>query len=368
MTKKLKSIKSLVMVIFTAVFLLAGCGQTSTSSNDKSKDNSKSQEKVITDSTGAKVKVPSKINRIADSWPAHNEMVTMLGGGDKIVASISTPKSVPWLFKVNPSIKKAVTAFTNSTVNTEQLVKAKPDVIFMPINSKAQNKITELGIPAVQLNYTDFNSMKKVVSLTGEILGGDSVKKAQLYNSYLDSKLKMVTDVTSKIPDNEKPKVLHILSFSPLTVDGRNTIIDSWIKAAGGVNAAAADIDGNMKETSMEQILKWNPDIIIVGSNTTDNKKSAIDEINKLTANSSWSQVNAIKNKKVYVNPTGAFLWDRYGAEEALQIQWAAKTIHPDKFKNLDIAKETKSFYKTFLNYNLTDEDTNKILNGHGPQ
>jgi len=37
------------------------------------------------------------------------------------------------------------------------------------------------------------------------------------------------------------------------------------------------------------------------------------------------------------VNPKGVFSWDRYGAEEALQIQWAAKTLYPDLFTNINI-------------------------------
>ncbi|OAA84007.1 putative ABC transporter permease protein [Clostridium ljungdahlii] len=60
----------------------------------------------------------------------------------------------------------------------------------------------------------------------------------------------------------------------------------------------------------------------------------------------------------------GTFLWDRYGAEEALQIQLAAKTLHPYKFQNIDIKQEAKNFYKTFFNYNLTDDEVNRILDG----
>ena len=286
--KKIRRVKSLIVIIFAAVFLLSGCGQSSTDSTNSSE---KSQQKVITDAAGQKVKIPAKINKIADSWPAHNEMVTMLGAGNKIVSTISTPKSVPWLYKVNPHMKSAVTDFTNESVNTEEVLKTKPDILFMPLNSKTAGKVKELGIPAVQLNFTDFDSMKKTVKLTGEILGGDSEKRADKYISYLDSKLKMVTDVTSKIPDSQKPKVLHIISFSPLTVDGKNTIIDSWIKAAGGINVAS-EITGNMKVTSTEQILKWNPDVIILGSNTLTDAKSAIKSVNQLTQN--WICINLL--------------------------------------------------------------------------
>lgn len=89
--------------------------------------------------------------------------------------------------------------------------------------------------------------------------------------------------------------------------------------------------------------------------------------INNLLNDPSWQKVNAVKNSKVYFNPDGAFYWDRYSAEEALQIQWAAKIIHPDKFSNIDIVKETRNFYKTFLNYDLSEEEANRIINDDPP-
>ncbi len=45
---------------------------------------------TIADSTGATVKVPTTVTHIADSWPAHNEVLQLLGGGDKIVATVTT--------------------------------------------------------------------------------------------------------------------------------------------------------------------------------------------------------------------------------------------------------------------------------------
>lgn len=56
-------------------------------------------------------------------------------------------------------------------------------------------------------------------------------------------------------------------------------------------------------------------------------------------------------------------MWDRNTPEEALQIQWAAKIFWPDKFKDIDIIKETQSFYKQFFDYDLSTEDAQKIIN-----
>jgi iron complex transport system substrate-binding protein len=286
----------------------------------------------------------------------------MLGGGDKIVATVLTPESRPWLYKVNSAMYKAVTTF-NPNPNIEELIKTKPDVAIVPVADKNVDEITGVGIPVIQLTYTDFNSLKSQIQLTGDILGDVGKQKAQLYTDYLNSKLKMVTDVTSEIPQANRPKVLHLSSLSPNIIDGGDTIIDSWIQAAGGINAAA-EVPGTFKEVSIEQILKWDPDVIILGTgNTGLGAKNA----DLLKTDPQWQKIKAVKNGRVYVNPNGAFMWDRYGAEEALQIQWVAKTLNPDKFANLDMNQVTKDFYKTFFNYNLTDDETNRILTGKNP-
>jgi iron complex transport system substrate-binding protein len=103
--------------------------------------------------------------------------------------------------------------------------------------------------------------------------------------------------------------------------------------------------------------LASSPDLIIVG--TTEQDREAI------LGNEQWRQLKAVRQGRVYVNPKGVYSWDRHDAEEALQIQWAAKTLYPDKFRSLDIVKETKEFYKTFFEYNLTDAEVNDILVPH---
>lgn len=355
--------KDLIFIVALSTLLgVIGCGNTQSTEKQASIQESNQQKHTITDSAGKQVVIPTNVQRIADSWPAHNEVLSMLGGGDKIVATAHTPESKPWLYKVNPAMNKAVNTFTPN-INIEELIKTKPDIAIVPLADKTIDKISEVGIPVIQLDFKDFNGLKSCFLLTGDILGDVGKQKAQLYVNYLDSKLKMVTDVTSKIPQENRPKVLHLTSLSPDIVDGGNTIIDAWIQAAGGVNAAA-EVTGNGKEVSMEQILKWNPDVIILGTLFTSPSAKNAD---LLKTDPQWQKIKAVKSGRVYVNPIGAFMWDRYGAEEALQIQWAAKTLNPDKFTNLDMNQVTKDFYKTFFSYNLTEDETNRILTGKNP-
>ena len=155
--------------------------------------------------------------------------------------------------------------------------------------------------------------------------------------------------------------MLHIADGKNLLkVDGTNTIIDEWIRVAGGQNAVSKA--GNMLEINAEEIININPDVIIIG------RAKAPEILKKLYEDQVYAGTNAVKNKKVYVNPAGVFSWDRYGAEGALQILWAVKTLHPELFKDVDIAAETKKFYKEFLHYDLSGKEVGYILNGLDPE
>ena len=194
-----------------------------------------------------------------------------------------------------------------------------------------------------------------------EAIGGDAPKIAEKFNEYFDGNLKRVLSKTDKIAASDRPKVLHIADGKNLLkVDGTNTIIDEWIRVAGGQNAVQKA--GNMLELNAEEIIKINPDVIIIG------RAKAPEILKKLYEDQVYVSTNAVKNKKVYVNPAGVFSWDRYGAEGALQILWAAKTLHPELFKDINIEAETKKFYKEFLHYDLSDKEVGYILNGLDPE
>lgn len=97
-----------------------------------------------------------------------------------------------------------------------------------------------------------------------EVIGGDAPKIAQKFNEYFDGNLKRVLSKTDKIAASDRPKVLHIADGKNLLkVDGTNTIIDEWIRVAGGQNAVSKA--GNMLEINAEEIPNMNPDVIIIG-------------------------------------------------------------------------------------------------------
>lgn len=357
----MKKIFSAILCV-SLLLSLTAC-KTSSISTGTSDSQDGAKTITVTDVSERKVEIPAKINKIATAWDDFSSAILVCGAGDKVVATANVPGAAPWLNKVSSGMTKALATF-GGNFNVEDLMNNKPDVIFVYKSSGIKQKLIDSGIPTVQIMVTNFDQLKKCMTLTGEVLGGNAVKRASDYNKYFDDKINMIKKVTSTIPNDKRPKVLHVQgTVSPVVVDGVDSTIDDWITTAGGVNAAQG-VSGTVKEVSMEQVVKWNPDVIVLGTSGDNGIHTNVD---KIYNDPKWKDISAVKNHRVYVNPNGMYMWDRNCPEEALQIQWAAKTLYPDLFKNLDIVKETKSFYKQFFDYNLTDDDAERIIKAEPP-
>ncbi|MDT3425881.1 iron complex transport system substrate-binding protein [Paenibacillus forsythiae] len=361
MKSKSKIISVLCMALL--LFVLAACGNktgneaASKPSNEPVND-SKPATRIV-ESVNGPVEIPASPQRIANLWNANNEIMLMMGGGDKLVATTTYVKKLASFQKVYPRINEVTAPFDSSSgdINIEELLKTQPDLIIAYAQDKSLDKLKELNIPVVTSSFTDFDGLKETVRLVGEVLGEDGVKRADEYTAYLEDNFKRVTDITSTIPENERVKVYFTQGF--LATDGRNSMAQAWIEAAGGINIAAKDIEGLKKTVTFEQILDWNPDIIV---NATPPWTEAPKEVEDMMNNPKWKEIKAVQDNRVYMNPIGVFQWDRYCGEQALQILWAAKMFYPDKFADLNLEQETKDFYKKFFSYDLTDAEVNEIL------
>ena len=339
---------------------LAGCSQGGTSdsgSSDKGASEQSGTQK-ITDMNGTEVEVPTNPTKYADGWYAHNEITIMLTGAEGLVATHCAPKDYKWMYKVCQNMSKATATFGND-FNFEDLVALEPQVIF-DSTENLRSKCEEVGIPLVNCMFTTFDEMKKSIELSAQVFGGNAPEIAKKYNDELDTVLADARSKTDKLSDAERPSVMHGNSVYALTIDGTETIIDDWIKAAGGKNAVTESTKGNAAaKFTMEQVVAWNPQVIITGK---------AGEVDKILNDPAWASIDAVKNKKVYVNPKGVFGWDRYGVEELLQVQWVSALLHPDLFPDIKIEEKVKDFYKEYLNYDLTDADVALILAAKDPE
>ena len=349
---------------------LAGCsggsGSASASASAAASSSSASASaaatQTITDLKGDTVEVPTTINKIADLWHAHNQVILMLGAGDKLVGTTENFKKMPWASVVFPRLSEVEALVVGSgagDVNYEEAIKLEPDVVFTS-DKDVTETARKQGLAAVNVGFQDYQGLRDDVNLTAQILGGDAIDIAKEWEDLLDANIKLVDDRMKGVADADKTKILHIVNGNQFNmVDGTKTIVDEWIKLAGGVNAITTE--GNRIELTEEEIIGADPEVIIIGSGTAAN-------VSDLMADSAWSGVTAVKNGAVYANPSGVFPWDRYSGEEALQVLWAAKQLNPDKFEDIDMVKQTQDFYMQFYGYDLSEDEANKILAGDKPE
>jgi iron complex transport system substrate-binding protein len=312
----------------------------------------------VQDDGGQPVSIPTEPVRIADAWYAHHVLLMTLGAGSRIVATVNHPESQPWMFKVLPALNQAK-AIEGTTFNAETLLAERVALVFTALGDRQAIAYRQLGLPVMQMGYADLAGLKRSMLHTADALGGtEPHARALAYNGFLDQQLAAVNQVVAGIPSEQRPKVLHIASVNPLKVDGSDTLIDDWIKLAGGRNAATG-LKGNLQIVSAEQLLVWQPDVVILAANAGRLDQAAQPQL--------LNQLDAVRTGRVLRNPAGVFPWDRYGTEVALQVAWAAQQLHPALFADVDMAAQTMDFYRRFFDFPLTLDDSRRILHGEPP-
>jgi iron complex transport system substrate-binding protein len=291
--------------------------------------------------------------RIADLWYAHNATLAMLGAADRVVVTADSPAAQPWLYRLAPGLGRA-TVVAASPANAEALLAAGVDLAIVGRPAEA-DRLKGLGVPTLACQVVDLASLRDCVDRTAQALGDARARaRARAYGAYLDGVTARLDRGLRGLPRPARPRVLHIGSLRPLRADGRGTLIDDWIRRAGGRNAAD-ELQGTLQPISAEQILRWRPDVIIVGG---QDERAEADPL---------AVEPALKGFRVVRNPSGAYQWDRHGPEFALQLLWTARLLHPDRFRDVDMAAETQGFYRRLFGYAMSPQEAASILGAAPP-
>lgn len=158
--------------------------------------------------------------------------------------------------------------------------------------------------------------------------------------------------MTSK--NKTKQKILFLqTSKERIKVAGDGSYDNFIIELAGGINPAKNDIQ-RFAEISKEQLLKYNPDIIILGTFDSNTPNDFISQ-------ETFQNINAVKNKQVYKLPIGGYRWGVPHVEIPLTWLWMYQLI--DGSKSIRLTQEMKRAYKELYNYDISNEEIKQILN-----
>ncbi|MFC2821913.1 MAG: ABC transporter substrate-binding protein [Spirochaetales bacterium] len=314
--------------------------------------------RYFTDSLGRTVEVPYKIEKVAISGPlaqialfaiCPDELVGIANAWDPIAKDFFDAKyyELPLLGQLYGG---------KGQLNLETLLASGAQVVIDVGEPKATAKEDldalqeQTGIPFVHITCftsTAGDAYRKL----GELLS--KPEEAEVLASYCDAVYKKISDIAAKA---DKVNLLYITGSKGLNVIAKGSfhgeIIDLLSNNLAVVDKPSSRGSGN--EVDMEQILKWNPDVVIFAPGSI---------YGTVASNDTWQGVSAIKNGTYYESPTGPYNWMGFppSVQRYLGMLWMAKLLYPE-YADYDLYQEVAKYFELFYHCPITYEQYTKIV------
>src|SRR5215510_2989243 len=259
----------------------------------------------ITDSAGRDVEIPQHISRVLAAGPPASILLYTLAP-EKMIGWVRTPSPAEKAF-----LKEGVRELPEygrltgrgGTANLENVLKFKPDLIIdigsvtPTYVSLANNVQDQTKIPYVLLDGV-FKKTPEMYRLLGELL--DVKDRAEQLARYADETINGMHAQIAAIPEAERPRVYYGRGANGLETGLAGSINLEVLERVGAINVAAAAGTGGLTKVSMEQVLTWNPDVIL-----------ALDPAfyRSIGTDPLWASVKAVQTKRIYLAPNLPYGW-----------------------------------------------------------
>ena len=317
--------------------------------------------RTFADSAGREVQIPLRIDKVAPSG-SYAQMILYTLCPDKLLGL-----SIPFTRVQKQFIDEAYYSLpvfgalysAGGTFNLEAIMKASPDIIIdmgetkTGIAADMDAVQSQTGIPVVFIRAT-IDTMADAYDMLGDILGLE--EQSSVLSEYIGGVMDLAESARNGIPEDERPSVLYSQGEYGNEVNGKGSVHSEVLDYVGVRNAADMDsiLASGGDEVSMEQIIIWNPDIVILAPDSY---------YSEIFGDILWLQVSAVKNKRVYEVPIGPYNWlDRPpSVQRVLGILWLGNLVYPEYY-DFDIVEKAQEFYRLFFRYELTAEETRGLL------
>lgn len=313
---------------------------------------------------GRKVTVPAEINSVfSTDTTAAIFLYTLVP--DKLLG---------WNYELNDLEKSIILEKYHSlpnfgmgdAINYEAVIAAKPDIAFTvgAINdsliSNADSLSESLGIPVVAVD-SDLMSSPESYRFMGELFGVE--EQAEKLAAYAEDTFNDIADI--EIPDDQKVRMYYGNGEDSLETAPAGSSHGQIIDLVGAVNVADLELgDGSRVQISAEQLLAWDPDVIVVigeAKASISGKSAAV----AILEDPDFASLKAVQEQKVYGAPNAPFSWmDRPpGPNRIIGIRWLSGLIYPE-YLNFDVDDEVREFFSLFYHVDLANEQLENVYNG----
>lgn len=352
----------ILLVVIALISMIIGC-----TSQPKEKvsqvGNQVVDSRAVTDMLNREVEVSTKVNKVLSTSPPSTMLLYMLAP-DKLGGWNFRPNGqyIPEKYHNLPVVGGW---FGKQGGNYEEFLALEPDLVVegFTIDGKVLETVKErqqkLGqIPVVGIaNTTNPQEWVELIRFTGDLLGREN--QAEELISFYQQAVSYVKDRVEDIPQAKRKRVYYA-EKNGLFTEPQGSRHARLIDLCGGVNVAKVPVKKGygMAKVSIEKIIKWNPEVIIVGRGS--NQKT----YQQILTDPRWKELDAVKEGRVYLRPTNPFSWldGPPGVNQIIGIYWLAKKLYPNRFKELNLKSKAKEFYAKFYHYQLNEQEMNKLL------
>ncbi len=323
------------------------------------------QERTLTDMAGRTVQVPRRIQKVYCMSPVCTVLVYTLA--PDLLAGWNYrpgPGEMKWI--VEPYRKLPVLGGwfgRNNTGNIEEIIKAHPDVLISigdVLAVSIAERVQEQSHLPVYVGDGSMQKLDKLYLAMGKLL--DRQERAAELAEYCRKTLLEIQTKVAAIPPARRRRVYYAEGPTGLETESGGSMHSESIVFSGGRNVAQVPAEAGYGHVpvSMEQVLKWDPEIVIAGY---DHNSSPGEFYRSVWQDPIWRNVKAVKAHAVFETPQYPFNWiDRPpSVNRIIGIKWLAHLFYPELFR-YDIRTEARDFYLRFYHRKPSDAELAEML------
>jgi iron complex transport system substrate-binding protein len=311
----------------------------------------------VTDSAGRSVPVPKQVTRVFPAGPP--AAITLYTVAPDLLLGWPRANRADEREFLDPQIgaRPEVGRITGrgNTANLEVVLALKPDLI-LDVGSVNNTYISladrvqqQTSVPYALLDGR-FDGIAGSYRTLGALIGRREAAEAAA--RYAEDTVKTIT---GRLPPPEKrPRVYYARGPRGLETGLGGSINVETIELLA--RNVAAGTRGGLATVSIEDVLVWNPDVIV----TID--KDFAGTVYGLAA---WRPVAAVRTKRVHLSPKLPFGWVDFppSVNRLTGLWWLAKILYPELFPE-NLHALTREFYQRFYHVSLSDAQIERVLAG----
>lgn len=318
---------------------------------------------MVTDDAGRTVSVPDELRRVYAAGPPATILLyslapDMLLGWNRPLRT-EEKAFLPSRYNDLPVLGRLTGR--GNTANAEIVIRSGAQLILdygslKPVYRSLADRIQhQTGIPYLLMDGS-FASIPTTYRRLGKVLGRP--ERGERLARYAEHVFAQVRTTLDKIPVEQRPRVYYGRGPDGLQT-GAGGAINVELLAIAGARNVAAQAGGDRRgliEVSMEQVLQWDPQVIL----TLDANFFRHAQHDPL-----WRGISAVRNKRVYLAPRVPFGWfDRPpSVNRLIGLPWLLHTLYP-QHSRVDLRSAAREFYALFYHTDLNDTQLDRLSDG----